>query len=354
MDSGNFIYQNNGVNWIVDLGSEYYTSADYFSATRYYYYRNSGEGNNVVVLTSAKAEVPLGQVGTGSGDMYETYVDPNGQGSYAIINNSNVYGSYSQAAYRGMLVTNDRKTVVIQDEISLTGPGDLTWIAHTEAEIVAAEGKVAYLAAKDEAGDTIYLRATLVTSLTSLAFQSVGLNSDKILSNRYGISKDGRSLDGISRLVIEAKNVMTAQFAVVFEEIEYYGADTEVGYEWIDLNNWNSSAFVEETVEDTTARRGTAVKRNIASKTTEASVYMDDGIAFTDFIVDFYILLADVKYVLKAFYIRDENSFSASEEDLLEAYEEYLDYESRYNTFAGLANKTNKEMLDYVDVLAGF
>ena len=81
---------------------------------------------------------------------------------------------------------------------------------------------------------------------------------------------------------------------------------------------------------------------------------MDDGIAFTDFIVDFYILLADVKYVLKAFYIRDENSFSASEEDLLEAYEEYLDYESRYNTFAGLANKTNKEMLDYVDVLAGF
>ena len=354
MDSGNFIYQSKGVNWIVDLGSEYFTSADYFSATRYYYYRNSGEGNNVVVLTSAKAEVPLGQVGTGSGDMYETYVDPNGKGSYAIINNSNVYGSYSQAAYRGMLITNDRKTVVIQDEISLTGPGDLTWIAHTEAEVVAAEGKVAYLAAQAEDGSPIYLRATLVSSLTSLVFQSVGLNSDKILSNRYSIPADGRSLSGISRLVIEAKNVMTAQFAVVFEEIEYYGADLEVGYEWIDLNNWNSSAFAEETVEDTTARRGTAVKRNIASKTTEASVYMDDGIAFTDFIVDFYILLADVKYVLKAFYIRDENSFSASEEDLLEAYEEYLDYESRYNTFAGLANKTNKEMLDYVDVLAGF
>ena len=81
---------------------------------------------------------------------------------------------------------------------------------------------------------------------------------------------------------------------------------------------------------------------------------MDDGIAFTDSIEEFFILLADVRYVLKAFYIKDEDSFSASEEALLESYEEYLDYESRYNTFAGLANGTNAEILNYVDVLAGF
>ena len=81
---------------------------------------------------------------------------------------------------------------------------------------------------------------------------------------------------------------------------------------------------------------------------------MDDGIAFTDFINEFYILLADVKYVLKAFYIKDEDSFSANEEDLLASYEQYLDYESRYDTFAGLVNGTNAEILYYADVLAGF
>ena len=353
MDSGNFIYQSNGINWIVDLGSDYYSSTNYFGSDRYRYYRNSGEGNNVVVLTSAAGAVPYGQVEAGSGEMYETYIDPNGKGSYAIINNSNVYGTYSQAAYRGMLVTNDKKTVVIQDEIALSGAGDLTWIAHTEAEVLAAEGKVAYLTAKDENGTSYYLRATLVTSSSSLEFKTVGFD-EKILRNRFDVNANTRSLKGVSRLVIEAKNALTVQFAVVFEQLEYYGADLEVGYEWIDLNNWKSSAFAEEGEEDTVARRGIAVKSDITTKTTTASVYMDDGIAFTDSLEEFFILLADVKYVLKAFYIKDEDSFSASEESLLESYEEYLDYESRYNTFAGLVKGTNTEIRNYVNVLAGF
>jgi hypothetical protein len=353
IDSGNFIYQSNGINWITDLGSDYFSGVNYFGSERYRYYRNCGEGNNVVVLTSAAGAVPYGQVEAGAGDMYETYIDPNGKGSYAIINNSNVYGTYSQAAYRGMLITNDKKTVVIQDEIALSGAGDLAWIAHTEATVLAAEGKVAYLTSTDAEGNTYYLRATLVTSSSSLAFSTLKFD-EKILRNRNDVNADTRSLKGISRLVIEAKNALTVQFAVVFEQLEYYGADLEVGYEWIDLNNWKNEAFVDAEEEDTVARRGIAVKSDISTKTTTASVYMDDGIAFTDSLEEFFILLADVKYVLKAFYIKDEDSFSASEEALLESYEEYLDYESRYNTFAGLVNGTNKEVLNYVDVLAGF
>ena len=353
IDSGNFIYQSNGINWITDLGSEYFSSVNYFGSERYRYYRNSGEGNNVVVLTSAAGAVPYGQVESGAGDMYETYIDPNGKGSYAIINNSNVYGTYSQAAYRGMLVTNDKKTVVIQDEIALSGAGDLTWIAHTEATVLAIDGKVAYLTAEDEEGNAYYLRATLVTTSSSLAFATLGFD-EKILRNRNDVNADSRPVKGLSRLIIEAKNALTVQFAVVFEQLEYYGADLEVGYEWIDLSNWKNDAFAESEEDDSVARRGIAVKSDITTKTTTASVYMDDGIAFTDSLEEFFILLADVRYVLKAFYIRDEDSFSASEESLLESYEEYLDYESRYDTFAGLVNGTNDEILNYVDVLAGF
>ncbi len=355
IDSGNFIYQSHGVNWFTDLGSDYYNADSYFGAYRYRYYRNSGEGNNVVILTSAPGAIPNGQDENGSGDMYETYVDPNGKGSYAIINNSNVYGSYSQAAYRGMLVTNDRKTVVIQDEIALTAAGDLAWVAHTEATVVSAEGKVAYLTAKAEDGVTdVFLRATLVTTSTSLEFRVSNYKEDKLLKNRYDVNSATRPMTGVSRLVIEAKNALTVQFAVVFEEIGYVGDDVEAGYEWIDLSKWNTEAFAEEEEVDDVVRRGIAVKSDISTKTTDASVYMDDGVAFTSYLEDFYILLADVKYVLKAFYIKDEDSFSANEEALLESYEEYLDYEARYNTFAGLVGNTNAEILSYVDVLAGF
>lgn len=349
MDSGNFIYQSNGINWITDLGSDYYSLDSYFSGKdRYKYYRNSGEGNNVVILTSG--DVVYGQVEEGSGDMYETYIDPNGKGSYAIINNSNVYGTYSQAAYRGMLVTNDKKTVVIQDEISLSVPGDLAWVAHTEAEIVLVEGKIAYLQAKDENGTDILLRATLVTN-HSLQFRKSGID-EKLLKNRNNVTTAMKPVEGISRLVVEAKNALSIQFAVVFEKVSYIGDDTELGYEWIDLSKWKDEAFAEEVEEETVNRRGTAVRSDITTKTNDASVYMDDGIAFTTYLEEFYTLLADVKYIIKAFYI-NENSFNAKEEALLESYEEYLDYEKRYNTFADLISGTNEELLDLVDLFAG-
>ena len=354
IDSGNFILEKYGISWITDLGSDCYSLDSYFGANRYRYYRNSGEGNNVVLLTSAPGAVPYGQVETGNGDMYETYIDPDGKGSYAIINNSNVYGTYSQAAYRGMLVTNDRKTVVIQDEVALSAAGDLAWVAHTEATVLSAEGKVAYLTAKAEDGTNLYIRASLVTTLSSLAFEEVGFE-ENILKGAYVNTTENRSLKDVSKLVVKATNALTVQFAVVFEEIDYIGGgEPEVGYKWIDLNNWKTEAFAPAEDETEGNRRGIAVKSDITTKTTKASVYMDDGIAFTDSLDEFYTLLADVKYVLKAFYIRDEDSFSASEEALLESYEEYLDYESRYNTFAGLVNGTNDELLDYVDVLAGF
>jgi hypothetical protein len=256
-----------------------------------------------------------------------------------------------------MLVTNDRNTVVIQDEIALSAAGDLTWIAHTEATIVSAKGKVAYLTAKAEDGVTdVFLRASIVTTSSSLEFKVSDIkdNENKILKNRYDVNSGTRSLDGVSKLVIEATNALTVQFAVVFEEVGYVGDEVEVGYEWIDLSKWNTEAFADQEEVDDVVRRGIAVKSDISTKTGYAGVYMDDGIAFTDFIEEFYILLADVKYVLKAFYIKDEDSFSANEEDLLASYEQYLDYESRYDTFAGLVNGTNAEILYYADVLAGF
>lgn len=351
MDSGNFIYQSNGVNWFTDLGSDYYKLDGYFSSEdRYKYYRNSGEGNNVVILTSG--DILYGQDKNGSGDMYETYVDPNGKGSYAIINNSNVYGSYSQAAYRGMLVTNDKKTVVLQDEISLTAPGDLTWVAHTEAEIVLIEDTIAYLQAKDENGADIFLRATIVTSSTSLKFRKSGLD-EKLLRSRNNVTSAMKPVEGISRLVIESKNDLNFRFAVVFERVDYVGDVAGLAYEWIDISKWKDEAFIEATEEETAENRGIAVRNDIAPKTRAASVYMDDGIAFTTYLKEFYILLADVKYIIKEFRIKDEESFDAKEEALLEAYEEYLDYESRYNTFVDLVNGTNEELLDCVDLFAG-
>jgi hypothetical protein len=71
LDSGNWIYANNGNTWFTDLGSDNYGAYAYFGSYRYRYYRNSTEGNNVLFFTSKQASLPWGQ-------------DPNGEILYSL------------------------------------------------------------------------------------------------------------------------------------------------------------------------------------------------------------------------------------------------------------------------------
>ena len=89
--------------------------------------------------------MPYGQSIAGGGKM-TTYYDGGEAGMYAVIDNSGAYGSITNYARRGMLFTNSRETVVIQDEIAFKGVQSCAWIAHTTGAItVAPDGKTAYV-----------------------------------------------------------------------------------------------------------------------------------------------------------------------------------------------------------------
>ena len=138
IDSGSFVYHNDGVMWFTDMGSDNYNLAKnaaglgYFS--NYGLYRRNAEGNNTLALKA----LPYGQLCGGRGVMTE--YGSSDKASYCIIDNTGVYGSdIVSEARRGMLLLNGRKSLAIKDEVVFTGKQSAYWVAHYESDKITAE-----------------------------------------------------------------------------------------------------------------------------------------------------------------------------------------------------------------------
>ncbi|MBR3681358.1 MAG: hypothetical protein IKL79_05080 [Clostridia bacterium] len=131
LDSGSFVYHNFGVLWFTDLGADYYNIKEgYFG--NYHLYKRCAEGNNVLSLPS----VDYGQGGNCTGKITRHH---SGKNAFAVIDNGTVYEDKVGFARRGMLLTNDRKTLVIQDELELTAPERAYAVAHFKSAEITAE-----------------------------------------------------------------------------------------------------------------------------------------------------------------------------------------------------------------------
>ena len=346
IDSGNFIYHNKGIVWFMDLGSENYNAYGYFGNARNNYYRCNTEGQNVLFLvTQAKdtngadnaKHIKFGQYSKSTGYIEKTFT--NEHGSYAILNNTDVYYGNAVSAKRGILVTNDRKTVVIQDEVNFgVRVQDVTWVAHTAQNIsISDDGKTAYLNATDENGNVYILRATMITTSKDFKFSVISAETP-LLDTTYGptdsIALGGAaeySRKGIQRLAIECKQAVRFNVAVVLEIVESSDSKEPVGYEWVDLSNWVPSAKDEgaqDVVDET--KRGEPRESDIRSVTSRAQSYFDDNEAFTDKLNEFYAALTTVEYTLQVFTVFDPG--------LEEDFFNYLELVDEYVLFSDSAN----------------
>ena len=351
LDSGNFIYRNEGVNWIVDLGSDNDKIYSYNGAYRNHHYRNSAEGQNVVLVTTAQSALPYGQLATGTGKITSTYI--NEYGSYAIIENKTAYGSTVSFANRGLLVTNDRKTVVIQDEVSFTKFQELTWVAHTAASIKIDEtGKVAYLTDYDENGGVHVLRATIVSegeytfrieSAESNLLDATYKNND--YKNNGAIYPYSRA--GIQRLVIKTKNVLTFNAAVAFEMVESEDSTDPVGYNWSYMTSWEPAKDGGASGSATT-HRDDPVKSKIIDEVVYLDTYTDIGTACTSNINEFYRSLTNIAFVLKTYSVDTLDT-----EMLMNSYSDYEDYLNKYEKYIKKINSSVESTMNLTRSMAG-
>ncbi len=357
VDSGNFIYHNKGIVWFMDLGGEKETVFEYdVESTKYKYYRAAPQGQNTIIITETKgnAGIPTyGQYDTGAGVITKTF--ENEHGSYAILDNTSAFGSQAVSARRGMLVTNDRNTVVIQDEITFTRISDFYWIAHTARSIELSEdGKTAYLYGVAGDDESYTLRATLISDF-DLSFQvkdaNVTLPNESGLAlndSNYSLSNGGTgefSRNGIKRLVVFGDDMIIATMAVVFEIVENSESTAPVGYKWAKLNNWEPLS-ADGGDNDTFVRLDPKVSDIVNSyKLVESLLKRDD--VFSDSLESLYKELTLVEYTYQNV-DKDDLEF-----DIKNAYQDYLDAAEEYEDYLEYANGVVKAANNIVKVLSG-
>lgn len=211
LDSGAFVYHNLGKLWFTDLGSDYYNSVGidnglgYFS--NYALYRRNAEGNNTLCLRS----LPYGQLMSGRGVMSEVFSSD--KKSYAIIDNETVYGSDKvKYARRGMLLTNNRRTLVIKDEVEFTATESAFSTAHFESDKISAkvaeDGKGCVLTHKD--GEKIYV-TLLGDGILELT------DCEKGLLDGTAPAHGELSRENYGRIVVKYDNVKSINSALVID-----------------------------------------------------------------------------------------------------------------------------------------
>ncbi len=260
IDSGSFVYHNGGTIWFCDLGTENYNCYGFWSgATRYRYYMMNAEGNNTLFVAGQDKILPYGQSLSGFGVMTET--GDNKYGAYAIIDNTSVYAGIANYAYRGMLLTNDRRTLVIQDEVQFAKPQDAYWVGHTQQQLyLSVDGTVAYM----YDGKTT-IRVTIVDKNNSGAHFEIedcftyhlpaSEGMDELAEEYYELGTHERNKDrsSYSKLAIAFNKVTSINVAIVIEEMAV-GEINELGYQWQDISVWD---------EDTPSENGKVTKSTV-------------------------------------------------------------------------------------------
>ena len=268
IDSGAFVYYNNGTKWFMDIGTEDYNATGFgygtktiqgnttYSSGNTMYYTNTAEGNNCLVSVDT-TNTPFGQKwgndekNIGASGQIESY-GSNSNGGYAVLDQTSVYNASS--AKRGMLFTNGRRTVVIQDEIEYgtSNPTESYWVGHLSDAITiefSDDHKTAYLT-----DGTTTIRCKIVDpNGAGYVFTKEDATVHYLANtaaNNYS-SSGQNSWAAYQKLVISCAATDNLRLAVVIDEI-LPGEDPEKDtYEWKDMSSWSESIITkDDTVYD--------------------------------------------------------------------------------------------------------
>ena len=266
VDALTFGVYGSDISWMMDLGAENYNSIGFWGEdTRYRYYVMKPEGHNTITVASKPDVIPYGQDKFGYAKAYEWSVNEMQEGAYAKFDGTPSLGGVAESWKRGMLFTNDRRTLVIQDELSFPEEENAYWSAHYSSYYVknvelTEDGRCAYMySAKNDA----VLRVAIVSEDESLKFEiwdtytTVHQRTDDKNSPYFIHEKNYNpdfftyakeefhpighphgqyTRDKFGKLVIRSEDKRTMNVAVVIEEIDKNN-EPSIGYSWCEMDS---------------------------------------------------------------------------------------------------------------------
>ena len=376
-DSGNWIYENGGVRWFFDLGADDYNL--YGGGLASGYYRYSTLGNNVLAIGSMQDTIPHGQVLEQGGTLVSSV--SNEYGSAAVLDMSAVYGGSENVTYarRGMLLTNDRKTVVIQDEVSMVLVQDLYWFAHFNTNnvteyTVSDDGRTVIMRSKsDSEGNRKTLRVNLITANRGFKFEIWDASTetegqfvfDATPREGYSLAMKGLdegSRDHIKKLVISGVNTLKFELAVVIELIDEE-APIELGYSlgWSGnvnalppMEEWMPGPDTREDIDnslvdgDNVEYRPEAQLSTVIAADGMLSPYIQSGSYLGKDREAFFRALSDIEYA-----IVKKNARNNTSDVLVAAIAAYDEAKAKYDKFQGKISTDAKNVTSIAEGLIG-
>ena len=144
LDMGNFVVEWKKKRFLCDLGQDNYNVKNYRHAYRY-----RAEGHNTLVINPGadldQERFSIVRIGR--------FSDGTDGAAYAVADMSATYPG--KKVVRGMMMSEDKKWVVVRDELSLDAGDTGYWFAHTRGEITLLDG--GRRATVDMGGDKIVL-----------------------------------------------------------------------------------------------------------------------------------------------------------------------------------------------------
>lgn len=371
IDNGNFIYDNLGVRWIVDLGGDEYNLYGYFSNTyRYRYYRLGCEGSNVMLITSEQDVMPYGQHLNENTVITKHF--ENEYGGYAVLDNSPAYRGYVTTAERGVMLTNNNKTVVIQDEVLFEKVEEVYWFAHTRKEFnptISADGQTAYLT-RIVNGTQQVIRFSLVTKIRGLKFEEMSVY-EYVLDTTFrtdlneSVEIYGKSPEynrsQFTKFAIHGENVLNFNVAVVIEEVDKVNSTLPVGYTWTPIAQWTPYESLDngddpvnpDTPTDPDADEDYS---KIKSNTYTRADMLDAMDVFYELDEEQKVFTSQIKdgyLALYASYRVMENNPSMNGTRYQQALERYKTYKAKYDAHLANVNATQQSIRSIGTYLIG-
>ena len=270
LDIGNFVINVNGSFVICELGSDSYNMPGYFGVYRWSYYRKRAEGQNTLVMIpsstntnntgwNGKTGIPALKPGSeASNTVAGTNTPVCDQIKNAVSKTLRFESGVNSAlgvvdmdpaftemtdGVRGMWMTNDRNTVILQDEAVMNQNMDIWWFAHTQGNItVSADGRSAII----QRG-TVYLYAEIVTDMSASAKFTV-MEAESLDQNYTGWTESSGYYTGdtegdrssLQKLTIRIDDCSNLRLAVAFTVIGSPAEAPELGtlYTWTDIDEW--------------------------------------------------------------------------------------------------------------------
>ncbi len=373
IDAGDFVYHNGGNIWIYDLGTENYNAPGFWpDATRYRYYVMKPEGNNTVAIATDPTGVPYGQLLNAVADAYSW--GSNEYGAYVTYDMGKTLGSHVSKWERGMLLTNDRKTTVIQDQIAFDSFQTVYWFAHysksyVDSVEISEDGRTAYM--REDLGNGQYqtLRLSIVSSNQSFKFEIMdtytfihttekGFSSNHATYSPEDVAKLGtekeKDRSKYMKLAISSGEALVFNIAVVIELVDdtTVGKKTEidVGYTYDNMSTWVPSADtrgLEVDTEDTIVRRGIPdVNKHIVQSLAKIEAMEKQGSLYTTKVKDYYRALTDGYYAVKTL-SRDLPTEYLGQANVLKEYRE------AFAAYRNAINNLQKDQLEFAYKLMG-